>query len=73
LEKLNAHRYFQYNVNDDERLQWERKTDAIEGEEAHDGWYPLHTNLEPQAPAGAVLAHYKKLLEVESAFCEPKS
>ena len=74
LEKLKAHKYFQYHVDGDGHLQWERKADAIEGEETHDGWYLLHTNLEEQqAPAGAVLAHYKNLLEVESAFCELKS
>jgi transposase len=61
-------------VDGEGRLQWERKQDAICDEEAYDGWYLLHTNLKAQnASASEVLAHYKNLLEVESAFCELKS
>ncbi len=74
LERLKAHKYFSYHVDGEGRLQWERKQDAICDEEAYDGWYLLHTNLKAQnASASEVLAHYKNLLEVESAFCELKS
>jgi transposase len=74
LEKINAHKYFSYQVGADGQLEWERKLDAVSDEEAYDGWYLLHTNLKVESTsAGKVLAHYKNLLEVESAFCELKS
>ena len=74
LDKLKAHKYFSYHVNSAGQLQWERKLDAVSDEEAYDGWYLLHTNLKVEsASGGQVLAHYKNLLEVESAFCELKS
>ena len=74
LQSLKAHKYFSYRVDEKGILRWERKTDAIAAESAHDGWYLLHTNLPSSATNPAqVQGHYKNLLEVEEAFCELKS
>lgn len=74
LQRLKAHKYFTYRVDEAGILRWERKTGAIAAESAHDGWYLLHTNLTPaKADAPGVQRHYKNLLEVEEAFCELKS
>jgi hypothetical protein len=74
LQRLKAHKYFAYRVDESGILRWERKADAIDKESAHDGWYLLHTNLTPaQVDAPGVQRHYKNLLEVEEAFCELKS
>ncbi len=74
LQRLKAHKYFNYRVEPDGRLHWERKTELIEQEAQQDGWYLLHTNEPAEAcPAGQVLGHYKGLLDVEEAFCELKS
>jgi len=74
LQRLKAHKYFTYRVDESGILRWERKAEAIAAESAHDGWYLLHTNLTPaQADAPGVQRHYKNLLEVEEAFCELKS
>jgi len=74
LQRLKAHKYFTYGVDECGILHWERKAEAIAAECAHDGWYLLHTNLTPaQADAPGVQRHYKNLLEVEEAFCELKS
>jgi hypothetical protein len=74
LQRLKAHKYFIYRVDESGVLRWERKAEAIAAESAHDGWYLLHTSLTPaQADASGVQRHYKNLLEVEEAFCELKS
>jgi len=74
LQRLKAHKYFTYHVDESGILRWERKAGVIAAESAHDGWYLLHTNLTPaKADAPVVQRHYKNLLEVEEAFCEFKS
>jgi hypothetical protein len=74
LQRLKAHKYFTYHVDESGILRWERKAEAIAAESSHDGWYLLHTSLTPaQADAPGVQRHYKNLLEVEEAFCELKS
>lgn len=74
LQRLKAHKYFTYHVDESGILRWERKAEAIAAESSHDGWYLLHTSLTPaQADAAGVQRHYKNLLEVEEAFCELKS
>jgi transposase len=74
LQKLKAHKYFSYHVDSAGLLHWERKTQVIAAENAHDGWYLLHTNLlAADAQPAEVRGHYKNLLEVEEAFCELKS
>jgi transposase len=74
LQRLKAHKYFDYTVDAQGRLQWNRRAELIQAEKARDGLYLLGTNTEPQAvPAAGVLAHYKNLLEVEDAFCHLKS
>lgn len=74
LQRLKAHKYFNYRVEPDGQLHWERKIELIEQEAQQDGWYLLHTNQSVEAcPAEQVLGHYKGLLDVEEAFCELKS
>ncbi len=74
LQRLKAHKYFIYRVDESGILRWERKAGAIATESAHDGWYLLQTNLPvAKADAPAVQNHCKNLLEVEEAFCELKS
>lgn len=74
LQRLKAHKYFTYRVNQQGVLEWERKTEVIEQEARQDGWYLLHTNESTEkTPSEQVLGHYKGLLDVEEAFCELKS
>lgn len=74
LQRLKAHKYFTYRVDEQGQLHWERKGDLIAQEAQRDGWYLLHTNESIQKCSGEqVLGHYKGLLEVEEAFCELKS
>lgn len=74
LLTLKAHKYFTYEVDAGGVLRWARKAEVIAAEQAHDGWYLLHTNLIPaEASPKQVQGHYKNLLEVEEAFCELKS
>lgn len=74
LEKLKAHKYFTYHVDEAGQLQWTYKHEVIAEESAYDGWYLLHTNLTVESATGQdVLGHYKNLLEVEAAFRELKS
>jgi transposase len=74
LQRLKAHKYFDYRVNPDGSLWWQERAEQIAAEEKFDGWYLLHTSLTAQqADASAVLAHYKNLLEVEEAFCQLKT
>ena len=74
LQRLQAHKYFSYQVEPGGQLRWERKAAVIEQEAQQDGWYWLHTNEPIERCTGEqVLAHYKGLLDVEEAFCELKS
>jgi transposase len=69
LQRLKAHKYFDYHVNEDGRLCWQQKQALLEAEQSRDGLYLLHTGLAPaQASPGHVLGHYKNLLAVEEAF-----
>jgi transposase len=74
LQRLKAHKYFEYAVDSEGRLQWSRRADLIEAEELRDGLYLLGTNASPaEIPSAGVLNHYKNLLEVEDAFCHLKA
>ena len=74
LQRLKAHKYFEYAVDPQGKLQWSRRADSIRAETIRDGLYLLSTNTSAQqVPATGVLAHYKNLLEVEDAFCHLKS
>jgi transposase len=74
LQQLKAHKYFDYAVDPQGKLQWQRRTELIRAEAQRDGLYLLGTNTTAaQLPAPGVLAHYKNLLEVEDAFCHLKS
>ena len=73
LQRLKAHKYFEYAVDQNGRLQWSRRTEAIQLEQIRDGLYLLGTNASAeQIPSTGVLSHYKNLLEVEDAFCHLK-
>lgn len=74
LQRLKAHKYFSYHVEERGKLQWERKEPIIAQEVHQDGWFLLHTNESAQKCSSTqVLSHYKGLLDVEEAFCELKS
>jgi hypothetical protein len=74
LQRLKAHKYFEYSVDAQGKLKWNRRADLIQAEAVRDGLYLLGTNTTAQeVPATGVLAHYKNLLEVEDAFCHLKS
>src|SRR6059058_4024889 len=73
LQRLKAHKYFDYAVDPNGQLQWSRRTEVIRAEKIRDGLYLLGTNATPeQIPSTGVLSHYKNLLEVEDAFCHLK-
>lgn len=74
LQRLKAHKYFDYRVDDAGELRFSRKQAVIDAEARLDGWYLLQTNLPADAAdKGEVLSHYKGLIEVEAAFRELKS
>jgi len=74
LQRLQAHKYFSYYVDERGKLQWQRKEPLIAQEAHQDGWFLLHTNESVQECSSLeVLGHYKGLLDVEEAFCELKS
>src|SRR5690242_10671260 len=74
LQRLKAHKYFDYHVDKKGRLHWQKKEALIEAEASRDGFYLLHTSLTPaQGDKGQVLGHYKNLLAVEAAFGQLKS
>jgi transposase len=74
LQRLKAHQYFDYRVDEKGRLHWQKKAALIEAEQSRDGFYLLHTSLESaQGDKGQVLGHYKNLLAVEAAFGQLKS
>ena len=79
LQRLKAHKYFDYYVDEGGTLQWSRKEAVIAEEARLDGWYLLQTNLPPEergvgdgTSPEEVLSHYKQLMEVELAFRELK-
>ena len=74
LQRLKAHKYFDYAVDEHGKLQWSRRTNLIQAESIRDGLYLLGTNASAeQIPNAGVVSHYKNLLEVEDAFCHLKS
>jgi len=74
LQRLKAHKYFQYWVNEQGQLQYQKNEELIQTEQSLDGLYLLHTSLEPtQCAKEQVLGNYKNLLAVEDAFCQLKS
>jgi transposase len=73
LQRLKAHKYFDYSVDQKGKLQWSRRRDLIHTEAVRDGLYLLGTNATvEQIPSAGVVSHYKNLLEVEDAFCHLK-
>ena len=73
LQRLKAHKYFNYAVDQKGRLQWSPRQDVIHAEAQRDGLYLLRTNAPAQQISDAgVVAHYKNLQEVEDAFCHLK-
>ncbi len=74
LQRLKAHKYFEYSVNAQGQIQWSRRAGLVDQEARLDGLYVMGTNASAQQiPSAGVLAHYKNLLEVEDAFCHLKS
>ena len=74
LQRLKAHKYFDYAVGQDGKLHWSRRAHLIKAEGTRDGLYLLGTNASAeQIPSAGVLSHYKNLLEVEDAFCHLKT
>lgn len=74
LQRLKAHKYFDYSVDEHGKLQWSRRTNLIRAEAVRDGLYLLATNATAEQISNVgVLSHYKNLLEVEDAFCHLKS
>jgi transposase len=74
LQRLKAHKYFDYQVDPRGQLQWSRRSDLIQSESVRDGLYLLGTNASAEKiPGSGVVAHYKNLQEVEDAFCHLKS
>jgi transposase len=74
LQRLKAHKYFEYAVDEQGQLQWSRRADRIDTEAGRDGLYLLTTNARPEKISNAgVVSHYKNLLEVEDAFCHLKA
>lgn len=73
LQRLKAHKYFEYAVDSNGQLHWSRRAEVIQAEQIRDGLYLLGTNAgAEQIPGAGVLSHYKNLLEVEDAFCHLK-
>jgi len=74
LQRLKAHKYFEYAVDPQGKLQWKRRNHLIQAEAVRDGLYLLSTNATvAEIPSPGVVSHYKNLLEVEDAFCHLKS
>jgi transposase len=74
LQQLKAHKYFQYQVDEQGQLQYQKNDELIQSEQNLDGLYLLYTDLEAaQCAKEQVLGNYKSLLAVEDAFCQLKS
>ena len=73
LQRLKAHKYFEYAVDAQGQLQWSQREDLIKAERNRDGLYISGTNASREAVSKeGALGHYKNLLEVEDAFCHLK-
>ena len=46
LQQLKAHKYFQYQVDEQGQLQYQKNDELIRSEQNRDGLYLLHTDLE---------------------------
>jgi len=74
LQQLKAHKYFQYQIDEQGQLQYQKNDELIRSEQNLDGLYLLYTDLEAaQCAKEQVLGNYKSLLAVEDAFCQLKS
>jgi transposase len=74
LQRLKAHKYFRYWIDEQGQLQYQKNDELIGSEQSPDGLYLLHTSLQPaQCVTEEVLGNYKNLLAVEEAFCQLKS
>jgi len=74
LQRLKAHKYFQYWIDEQGKLLYHKNHELIQAEQSLDGLYLLHTSLEPaQCSKEQVLGNYKNLQTVEEAFCQLKS
>jgi len=74
LQRLKAHKYFEYAVDEQGKLHWSRRDHLIHSEKNRDGLYLLGTNAgKEEISKEGVLSHYKNLLEVEDAFCHLKA
>ena len=74
LQQLKAHKYFQYQVDEQGQLQYQKNDELIQSEQNLDGLYLLYTDLEAaQCAKEQVLGNYKSLLAVEEAFCQLKT
>src|SRR5258708_26744653 len=74
LQQLKAHKYFQYRVDEQGQLQYQKNDELIRSEQHLDGLYLLHTDLAAaQCAKEQVLGNYKNLLAVEDAFSPLKS
>jgi transposase len=74
LQQLKAHKYFQYQVDEQGQLQYQKNDELIRSEQNLDGLYLLHSDLAAaQCAKERVLGNYKNLLAVEDAFCQLKS
>lgn len=74
LQRLKAHKYFEYRVDKSGQLNWQSREEVIAAEKQVDGWYLLSTTLSScDASSSEVLGSYKALLNIEEAFCDLKS
>jgi hypothetical protein len=74
LQRLKAHKYFQYQVNEQGQLEYQKNDEPIQSEQNLDGLYLRHNNVEAdQCAKERVLGNYKSLLAVEdcalAAYC----
>jgi hypothetical protein len=66
LQQSKAHKYFQYRVDEQGQLQYQKNDELIRSEQQLDGLYLLHTDLAAaQCAKEQVLGNYKSLLAVE--------
>jgi transposase len=74
LQQLKAHKYFQYWVDEQGQLQYQKNEELIQSEQHLDGLYLLHTSLQPdRCTKEQVLGNYKNLIAVEDAFRQLKT
>src|SRR5262249_12632361 len=71
LQRLKAHKYFQYWVDEQGQLQYRKNEQLIQSEQSLDGLYLLHTSLEPaRCSKEQVLGNSKMLLAGEAPYCQ---